>query len=108
MKYLDECDISDYELTEINTNRQELLFFYKLHGLNNGFSFKVLEFAEQEFGDKPKYNLIFDGVVYCDGLRHLNVGSGDDKGYIHYADPNCIKLIFEIVANLENEYCGSL
>jgi len=107
MKYLKDWGVEGWECTEFETSRTcDVKLYYQKHDKCNGFQFKLLEFSEQVEDEPAKYERIFDGIAYYDGLRHVSCGSDvDEDGYLHYPDPNLMVLVFQVLAELEKMYC---
>ena len=84
-----------------------------------GFDFYVVEFVSVNVGgDYTKFDThygnpslivqcMFQGIVYWDGLRHLNMGDEqtDNDNYLYYANTMTISKIFKELRNLELKYC---
>ena len=71
---------------------------------HNGFEFMCVEWAS-EYDDgmdhHPEFNVMFRGVAYFDGVRHLYFGAKetDNLGYHYYPD---IPLLLQALTALDN------
>lgn len=90
--------------------------FYKIGGEGNhpGFDFVAMKLTasrgicEDVFEDPElQVEILFHGIVYYDGLRHLYQGREDcdNEGYLYYFNTMDGIRIFTALRELENEFC---
>lgn len=86
----------------------------------NGFDFWVLSGTSEAVGDdhvpgkwswnpdKIQVEMIFHGVAYFDGIRHLYMGdpSNEDEGYIYYPDMKELSQLMIVLNDLQYIYCN--
>lgn len=89
--------------------------YYVDHKEGNGFSFKQVNLVSyiytEEWDDKEaESELLFHGLAYYDGIRHLYFGDerGDNYGYFYYPVIKNMQEALEFLGELEKKYCNSI
>lgn len=75
-------------------------------GLRN-FDGDLLADPEAEAEAEAEAQVLFCGIAYFDGVRHLYMGDeqSDNYGYLYYPDLKKIVLIMEALERLVTEHC---
>jgi hypothetical protein len=92
------------------------LYYKPNEGEFNGFKFYAIEIVSIDCtndGDhawKPELTaieILFSGIAYWDGVRHLYMGSEatDNYGYLYYPDIDVSIEIMKALRELSNKYC---
>lgn len=96
----------------INVTDLRRIYFNPYSKKRTGFEFVVLELASSsEYEDHWKdpdanVQIMFHGLAYREGLRHLFVGHDQIRhGYLFYPGSKAIIKLFIIVSALELELC---
>jgi hypothetical protein len=99
-----------------NERGKSVRLYYRPNEDGNGFDFDILEETsvggDKNFGDwDPEHSevdVLFWGIAYWDGVRHLYMGNQatDNYGYLYYPDISDYVTYFKAISDLENEYCS--
>ncbi len=108
-----DIDPKVYKWNFLEINTTGLRVYYKSKEL--GFNFYVLESIGYINNGNPEWSIdntyievIFSGIAYFDGIRHLYTGDKqtDNYGYLYYPRLEAYKETFDVLSELEEKYCN--
>jgi hypothetical protein len=107
---LEQLGVADWQIIELQG--ECLLLYRDIHAGNDephGFDFCCVEFCSQECRDSApiQYNVLFEGITYFDGVRHLYFGSEktDNYGYLYYCDVPLLIVSLQKLDDLQVRKC---
>jgi hypothetical protein len=103
-----------WQFVEISTDlTQDIRIYYNPHADDNGFTFYAIECnkesdANRWHEDYAGIEVIYHGIAYWDGLRHLYMGheKSDNYGYDYYPDIYAHIEILKALEPLMDLYCS--
>jgi len=75
----------------------------------HGFYFLCVEYCSQLCGENApiQYDVLFEGITYFDGVRHLYFGSEktENYGYLYYCDVPMLIAALQLLDELQVKKC---
>lgn len=110
---LENLGIDDHTKIVLKNNDRHLIYYKPNAEDGNGFKFKIVHntVIENTVTEviKNECEILFEGVAYFDGIRHLYIGNNltDNKGYFYYPEVDVLIALLEVLRDLENEFCSN-